>query len=382
MDEKLKETISRYVEQHEEEAKALLLKLGAIPAPSRHEEKRAAFVRDWLIAKGAQKVYIDDAQNVLCEIGTQEHEDLAVFAAHTDIVFPDTETIPVAEKDGRLYAPGIGDDTACLVSLLMAAAYLLQEKPPLGTGVLIAANACEEGLGNCDGCKAIMRRYGSRIRTFCSFDTYLGRLISTAVGSYRYRVTVKTTGGHSWRDYGRTNAIAALAQIIEKLYAIPVPEGGKTTRNVGTIEGGTTVNSIAESASMLCEFRSDRKENLDFMQERFYALLGEADAQSDVRVQCEVIGVRPCSGAVDPDALAAYTAANEAVIRTFYDGPLDTQPGSTDANIPLSKGITANTIGTIAGRYSHTREEWIDLSSLPVGGRITLGCILERVLQR
>lgn len=381
MKKALVEEVSRYVDAHRAEAEDLLVTLGAIPAPSHHEEKRAAFVRDWLAAHGAQNVSIDSAGNVLCGIQTEEHEDLAVFTAHTDIVFPDTETIRIVKKDGRLYAPGIGDDTACLVSLLMAAAYLLEKKPPLATGVLIAADACEEGLGNCAGCWEIMRTCGSRVKSFCSFDTYLGRLISRAVGSYRYRVTVKTPGGHSWRDSGNKNAIAVLSQIIGQMYVIPVPEGGRTTRNVGTVEGGSTVNSIAESASMLCEFRSTDRENLDFMQSRFREILERFDAQEDVQVQTEVIGVRPCSGDVDPAALDACTQANRDVIRTFYDGPLDEQAGSTDANIPLSMGIAANTIGTIGGGLSHTREEWIDLSSLPVGGKITLGCILQTVLK-
>ena len=169
MNQTIKSIAEEYAEAHFAEACDLLRTLGRIPAPTRREEKRAAFVRDWLLAQGAADVEIDDAKNVICRIGPQTG-DLVVFAAHTDVVFPDLDPLPMREEGGRLYAPGIGDDTANLVNLLLGAKYLLRHPPQGDSGFLIVANACEEGLGNLDGTKALFARYGDRIKAFYSFD--------------------------------------------------------------------------------------------------------------------------------------------------------------------------------------------------------------------
>ena len=138
MNEKIQQTAHQFAQNHKEEQAELLRTLGKIPAPSHQEGRRAVFVRDWLLAQGAADVVIDDAQNVVCKIGPMDGE-LIVFAAHTDIVFPDTEPLPMAERDGKLFAPGIGDDTANLVNLLLCAKYLLQSNIQPKRGLLLAA---------------------------------------------------------------------------------------------------------------------------------------------------------------------------------------------------------------------------------------------------
>ena len=171
MHQQIKAVAAAYGEQVRAEALELLRTLGRIPAPSHQEDRRAAFCRDWLLEQGAEDVVIDAAKNVVCRIDCQEDRDLVVFAAHTDIVFPDTDPLPLREEDGRMYAPGIGDDTANLVNLLMAGKYLLQNKPRTSCGILLVCNACEEGLGNLKGTKELFRTYGSRIKAFYSFDS-------------------------------------------------------------------------------------------------------------------------------------------------------------------------------------------------------------------
>lgn len=213
MDQKIKQIAEQYAVAHSEEQKELLRTLGKIPAPTRQEDMRAAFVRDWLLAQGAKDVTIDKAKNVICKIGCEEHEELVAFAAHTDIVFPDMETLPMREEDGKLYAPGIGDDTSNLVNLLLSAKYLLQNGTDMSCGVLIVANACEEGLGHLDGAKQLFADYGARIKAFYSFDGYTPQCTYTAVGSYRYRVSCKTVGGHSYVNYGNPNAIQILCEL-------------------------------------------------------------------------------------------------------------------------------------------------------------------------
>lgn len=375
MDQRIKAIAEEYAAACSEEALELLRTLGKIPAPSRQEDLRAVFCRDWLLTQGAGDVTIDKAKNVICKIGCEEHEDLIAFAAHTDIVFPDMETLPMREEDGKLYAPGIGDDTSNLVNLLMAAKYLLKNQIKLKYGVLIVCNACEEGLGNLDGAKELFAAYGSKIKAFYSFDGYTPQCCSTAVGSYRYKISCKTVGGHSYINFGEPNAIEILCHLVEELYKIEAPQEVKTTYNVGRIEGGTTVNSIAQECSMLYEFRSTSQKCLEIMEEKFNQTV-DACRSLGGELTVELLGIRPGNGPLDMDELNAFTQQSADVIRNFYNGDIDFAAYSTDSNVPLSLGIAANTIGTVLGALAHTREEWIDISSLPKGLGIVLSLML------
>lgn len=375
MDQRIKAIAEEYASACSEEALELLRTLGKIPAPSRQEDLRAVFCRDWLLAQGAVDVTIDKAKNVICKIGCEEHEEFIAFAAHTDIVFPDMETLPMREEDGKLYAPGIGDDTSNLVNLLMGAKYLLQNKIKLKYGVLIVCNACEEGLGNLDGTKELFAAYGSKIKAFYSFDGYTPQCCSTAVGSYRYKISCRTTGGHSYINFGEPNAIEILCHLVEELYKIEAPQEVKTTYNVGRIEGGTTVNSIAQECSMLYEFRSTSQKCLEIMDEKFNQTV-EACRNLGGELTVELLGIRPGNGPLDMDELNAFTRQSADIISNFYTGDIDFDAYSTDSNVPLSLGIAANTIGTVLGALAHTREEWIEISSLPKGLGIVLSLML------
>ena len=221
--------------QHNAETLDLLRTLGRIPAPSHHEEKRAAFVKDWLEAQGAEGVYIDEALNVIYPVGVTADNPVAVIMAHTDIVFPDTESLAMREEAGRLYAPGIGDDTANLVNLLMAAKYVAAHRPDPKLGVLIVANSCEEGLGNLKGSRQIMKDFEGRVTELISLDGGLDSVVNNAVGSHRMKVTITAQGGHSYGAFGNTNAIVQMAEMIGRLYEKQVPTKAKTTYNVGVI---------------------------------------------------------------------------------------------------------------------------------------------------
>ena len=375
MDQRIKAVAGEYAAACSEEALELLRTLGKIPAPSRHEDLRAVFCRDWLLTQGAADVTIDKAKNVICKIGCEDHEDIVAFAAHTDIVFPDMEDLPMREEDGKLYAPGIGDDTSNLVNLLMGAKYLLKNQVKLKCGVLIVCNACEEGLGNLDGAKELFASYGPRIKAFYSFDGYTPQCCSTAVGSYRYKISCKTVGGHSYINFGEPNAIEILCRLVEELYKIQAPSEVKTTYNVGHIEGGTTVNSIPQACSMLYEFRSTSQKCLEMMEERFHTAV-DTCRNLGGELTVELLGVRPGNGPLDMDALQAFSQQSADIISNFYTGDIDFAAYSTDSNVPLSLGIKANTIGTVSGALAHTREEWIDISSLPKGLGIVLSLML------
>ena len=244
-----KEMLS-YIAENIEDIKRIIRDLCAIPAPSHHEEKRAEYCKAWFRANGFEDVEIDEALNVVCRYQVTDENDLVVFMAHTDTVFPDTEPMPFREDEKKMYAPGVCDDTANLAVMMVSARYFVQRKLRAKCGLLFVANSCEEGLGNLKGSRRIIQDYGSRIREFYTFDgTNLRRVVTSAVGSHRYRVTVRTEGGHSYGAFGNRNAIYYLSSIINTIYTMKVPqkEGVKTTYNVGVIEGGTSVNTIAQA---------------------------------------------------------------------------------------------------------------------------------------
>ncbi len=374
---KLDKTALSYIDAHAGEAQELLITLAQIPAPSGHEELRAAFCRDWLISKGAEGVFIDDALNVLWPTHDTGDNDLMVFMAHSDVVFPDTTPLPLHVADGRISCPGVGDDTANAVALLTAAGYLAQSGlTPKNCGVILVINSGEEGLGNLKGSRAIMDRYGHRVKEFVTFDGNADGIVTKAVGSRRYRVTVTTQGGHSYSCFGRPNAIAHLASLIDRLYRMEVPALGKTTYNVGTVSGGTSVNTIAQSAQMLFEFRSDEAEAMDQMEAQFLAALEDSKAEG-VCFTTELVGDRPCGISVDEAAQTAMVERVAAAVREYFGFEISCGCGSTDCNIPLSMGITAICPGCVMGSGAHTREEYVEEKSLLPGLKVAFSLILH-----
>ena len=362
--------------EHEAEAVELLKTLGKIPAPSHHEEKRAAFVRDWLVAQGAQNVHIDEALNVVYPIGVTQDNPVVVIMAHTDIVFPDTEELAMREENGKLYAPGIGDDTGNLVTLLMAAKYIAQHDIAPRLGIVLVANSCEEGLGNLKGSKKIMKDYEGRIVEFISLDGGLKSIANVAVGSCRMKVTIKAQGGHSFSKFGNTNAIVQMSRLITLLYEKQPPTKAKTTYNVGVIEGGTTVNSICGECSVLYEYRSEDRDCLQEMDEFFWETVEKCRAEG-MEIAVEVLGIRPCNGDVPPERLRELTDRMKAIMQTYTGNTIVERSGSTDANSALSLGVPAVTIGAIYGELAHTRGEWVELSSLAIGQKIAMATVLQ-----
>ncbi len=377
---KLTNDIIAYIDAHKDEALALLLELAQIPAPSNHEEKRAEFCLNWLKAQGASDAYIDDALNVIYPVGVGKDTPLTVYMAHSDIVFPDTEPLPLEVKDGKIFCPGIGDDTANAVALLMAAKYIAENKiTPSDGGVLLIINSGEEGLGNLKGSKKIIADFGARVREFVTFDLYPREIVNRAVGSKRYRVEIDTEGGHSYNAFGNKNAIACLASLVNDLYAIEVPQIGKTTYNVGEIRGGTSVNTIAQHAEMLYEFRSDRRESLAVMETHLMTAIERCRAKG-VAVTVTVIGERPCSGEVDEKAEEALMARAALAVKANFGIDAAFGAGSTDCNVPLSVGIPSVCVGCVIGGGAHTREEYVETDSLLPGLKTAFELILHHFM--
>ena len=364
-----------YAEDCQEELEQLLLALCRIPAPSHQEDQRASFCRDWFIQAGGKDTYIDEAKNVVCPWHLTEDKPVVVFMAHTDTVFPDLAPFEPVVTDERISCPGVGDDTANLAVLMLAARYIMQNELPIGCGVLFVANSCEEGLGNLKGSRQLLKDYGSRIRAVISFDGYLEGITHQAVGSHRYRVEIRTPGGHSYASFGKPNAIHLLSELIHTLYQVKIPEGmGYTTYNVGCIEGGTSVNTIAQNASMLYEYRSDDRRGLQFMQQTFEQAVANC-REKGIDIRVEKIGERPCSGNPDPGMMEWLEKTAQQVVKNYAGFLPSLGSGSTDCNIPLSMDIPAICPGVVSGGGAHTREEYILRSSLLPGLKVGIALI-------
>ena len=357
-----------FIKKHNDSIYKTLKELCAIPAPSHFEEARAEYCKSWLENSGAEGVYIDEALNVVFPMNCEGSDKITVVVAHTDTVFPDTEPMPYVDDGTYIRSPGVGDDTASLTVMLHAAKYLIEKDFTAPGGLLFVCNSCEEGLGNLKGTKQIFADYEGRIVQFISFDGIFPNIADRCVGSHRYEVEVFTEGGHSYAAFGNKNAIAELSRIISDIYSIEVPKIGdsKTTYNVGGISGGTSVNTIAQSAKMLCEYRSDNEDCLNEMKADFERIFDGARARG-LDVSVKLLGERPCMGKVDLSKIEELTRIWSEIIEKKANVKTKTHSSSTDCNIPLSLGVPALCIGVYNGGSWHTREEWIEKASLPIG---------------
>ena len=371
-------TVAEFIKANLPLLRRTLKELCLIPAPSGHEEDRAAYCKAFLDSIGAKDAYIDEAKNVIYPFCCEGSDAITVVVAHTDTVFPDREPMPYREENGRILCPGSGDDTAGLVCMLYAVKYLLENGKKAPHGILFVANSCEEGLGNLRGTRSVMKVYGDRVKQFLSFDSHIQEIADRCVGSHRYEVECATVGGHSYLDFGNRSAALSLAEMISAIYAIEIPqkEGAKTTLNVGIIEGGTSVNTIPQSARMLCEYRSSDEECLSYMQKKFEQIFRAADCEH-TRVTVRRVGDRPCAAKVDEGEIDRLRYACSTAVKQAAGLEPIFESSSTDCNIPLSMGIPAICVGTHTGGGTHTREEYVDIDSLPIGMEIAISVISE-----
>ena len=367
-----------FLDKNKEEIFRTHRELCLIPAPSYCEDERAIYCKNLLESFGARGVYIDGAKNVVFPYGCEDSRRITVVNAHTDTVFPAETPLEYVEENGVVRCPGSGDDTGCLVVMLYAVKYFLETGFRPDGGILFVCNSCEEGLGNLKGIRKIYEDYGGRIARQISLDADYNEIFTGCVGSARFEVTVTTAGGHSFGDFGSENAVAEAAKIISRIYEIDVPRkpGTKTTYNVGTISGGTSVNVIAQKASFLCEYRSDDPDCMELMRKEFDMLFGQARSDK-VGVEVKTVGIRPCAKGVCADEInrladiyckAAQTITGETPVR---------KTASTDCNIPLSLGIPAVCAGAMLSGGTHTTEEWLIRDSLITGTELISSYLCE-----
>jgi acetylornithine deacetylase/succinyl-diaminopimelate desuccinylase-like protein len=359
------EMFERRGEQYLEEQ----IRICEIPAPPFGEGPRAEYFCAKLRELGLENAALDGVGNCVALRPGATSEPLVVLSAHLDTVFPPGTDCTVRREHGRLFAPGIGDDGCGLVALLAIAEALNKCRIKTRGSLLLVGTVGEEGEGNLRGARYLCAEgpWAGRISSFVSFDgPGMSRITHAALASRRYRLQLRGTGGHSWGDFGVANPIHALGRVIAKLAAYPAPAVPRTSFNVGLIEGGRGVNVIPAQASLDVDLRSVEADELLRLDAFFRRVAregaGDENAQRrpgtpPLELDLRLTGERP-GGEIPLDAPITRTAA-DATMAIGYEPVFDRS--STDANVPISMGIPAVTLG--AGGTSgntHTLDEWYD----------------------
>ncbi|MEJ2749930.1 MAG: M20/M25/M40 family metallo-hydrolase, partial [Anaerolineae bacterium] len=341
------------------------------------EAERAAFIESQFQAIGLHDVQQDELHNVYGRYPARQSSahPPVIVSAHSDTVFP-AETDLTIQCDGTIISgPGIGDNSMGVAGLLHLAQTLLAHKIALPADVWFVANVGEEGLGDLRGMRAVVDQFGQQAAYIVIEGGLYGQIAHEAIGVRRFRVEVAVGGGHSWGSFGQKSAVHELAYLITAVDQLSVPESPKTTYNVGVIEGGTSINTIAATACMQLDLRSEDSGQLERLVDEVTDLVDMAQKKlgQHGRITMTPIGNRP-SGSI-PRSNPLVTWATDAL--RFVDcRHVAYIAGSTDANIPLSRGITAVCIGLTESGNAHRQDEFVDVSQLPNGMRQALLLLL------
>jgi tripeptide aminopeptidase len=339
----------------------LVIQIQQIPAPTFSEARRAQFVKGLFETEGLQDISIDELHNVYARLPGDGNAKPLIASAHMDTVFPLETDLAVMKNKDRISGPGIGDNSLGVAALFGLIWLLRERKQSLPGDLWLVANVCEEGLGDLRGIRAVVDRFDADVHAYLIIEGLsLGYIQHRALDVVRYCITARTTGGHSWSDYGRPSAIHELAKLVTKLAAIPLPEEPRTSLNVGRIGGGTSINAIAAEAWLELDLRSENPQVLKELTQTVEKMVETAGNHSDVgrpevRMEAEVIGRRP----------AGELAASHPLVKLAEDCLREQgiEPklmiGSTDANIPLNRSLPAIVLGVTNGAGAHTTGEFI-----------------------
>ena len=358
--------------QERDRVAALCVAVQQIAAPTDHEEERAAWVRARFDALGLSDVHVDAQRNVFARVpGRDATAPALLVSAHTDTVFPAHTDLNVRHEaaEDRIYGPGIGDNSTGVAALLVLAETLATLQPP-PVDIWLVANSGEEGLGDLRGMRAAVQTLHDRVGAAIVLEGMgLGRIVHRALGSRRYRISVNAPGGHSWSDFGTASAVHVLSLIAADIVRIKVPTAPRTTFNIGRMDGGTSINTIAQQAKLELDMRSEDPTALQYLIANVNQLVERYQAARwkkwGVHVTVETIGDRP-AGEIAPDH-PLVKAASAALADAGLTTAPDLRISSTDANIPLSQGIPAVCVGIAEGGNAHRLEEWMSPARLGQG---------------
>lgn len=349
------------------------IELTEIEAPTFEEhEKGRAFARK-LAELGIARISTDEVGNVFGVRPGRGEGPRLVVCAHLDTVFPRGTNVKARREGRRIYAPGISDDGRGLASVLTIARALKEANVETEGDLIIGATVGEEGLGDLRGVKALFAGRDD-IDGFISVEPGTpDRITYLAAGSKRYKITFEGPGGHSFGSFGTPSPIHALGRAVAKFADLRVPHDPKTTFNVGLIGGGTSVNTIAETAEAVIDMRSTSQAELEKLETEALRLFRQAAEDENnrwrrdgaIRVRMERVGDRP-AGSQEADSLIVQAAAGAGLAMNFR--PILEGASSTDSNIPIHLGIPAVTLGG-GGDFggAHTLNEYYDPTDAHLG---------------
>jgi tripeptide aminopeptidase len=336
---------------------ALLLEIAQTPAPTFAEGQRASLIASRWASFGLEP-HLDAAGNVIAKVGSGGFR--LCLAAHLDTVFEASTDLTMKKSGSRIVGAGIGDNAASLTILTAYAQQLAQNGAPCEIWLL--ASTGEEGLGDLRGAKHFLNQHAKNLDAFVAVDGYIGLIVNQAVGVRRYRASFSSDGGHSWGNAGNPSSIQGLAESIHELYKIALPQEPRTTLSVGTVSGGTSINSIAASAEFLLDLRSLDANTLEQLARDAKAAIGRGAKRAKVDFALELVGDRPAGMTPNSKLMYAATSALEAV------GVLPRAvASSTDANAAVPHGVPAIGFGVYVGGNAHRLDEWVEAESLPKG---------------
>lgn len=348
------------------QAVELVIAVQQIPSPTFSEARRASFVQRRFEELGLCDVTRDELHNVYGRLPASPSTTSppVIISAHNDTVFPPETDLTVRRNGRRVHGPGIGDNATGVAGLLLLAQALQEYKLQPENELWFVANVGEEGLGDLRGMRAVVERFDREATYLVVEGGLYGQISHEAIGVRRFRIEVETAGGHSWGCFGSPSAVHELGHLIAAIDDLVVPTEPKTTYNVGVIEGGTSINTIAPSASLLLDLRSEDPDVLARLVADVEEIVTGANGRSPVNITMTQIGDRPAGQIPRHTPLVAWT---EAALR--YVGCQKTTyiASSTDANIPLSQGMTAVCVGLTESGNAHRLDEYIDPTHLPDG---------------
>ncbi|MBZ0281140.1 MAG: M20/M25/M40 family metallo-hydrolase [Anaerolineae bacterium] len=335
-----------------------------IPAPTFEEKLRATYVADQFAALGLRDIEIDNLYNVYGRLaGKHDHRPGVMVSAHTDTVFAGDTDLKIRRENGLIYGPGLGDNSMGVAGMLCLA-YCLQRlgiRPECD--LWFVANTREEGLGDLGGMKAAFQRLKNRISSVVNLEGMaFGHVYHAGIAVRRLHITAQAEGGHSWLNFGRSSAIHGVIELGAKIMALNPAQQPRTTFNIGLIEGGQSINTIAAEAGFWLDLRSEQSSELAKIEEQVRQLVKKTE-RADLRFQIEVVGDRP-AGMIAPEhpLVRGALAALEIV---GLRGTLEN--GSTDANVPLAMGYPAVTVGITRGGNAHRLDEYIETQPIAAG---------------
>jgi tripeptide aminopeptidase len=335
-----------------------------IAAPTFQEQQRSDTVQQRFTDLGLHEVAQNDLGNVLAHRSGASDRPGILVSAHLDTVFPATADLATRRDGTRLYGPGIGDNSLGVAALLHLAQAFEHSSFANELPIWYGANVGEEGLGDLRGMRAMLDELGDRVERVVVIEgTGFGHVYHRGIAVRRLRIAVKAPGGHSWQDFGASSAIVSLVRIAQALTNITLPPQPKTTFNIGVIEGGTSVNTIAEHASLLLDMRSEDQQTLESLTQVVDTVVRGTALPADVALTIEVVGNR--EGGEIPVTHPLVRIAGQT-LQAVGAAP-SWGGGSTDANVPLSRGIPAVCVGITTGGNTHRLDEYIDVRDVERG---------------